>query len=635
MPKLKLRKGKIKTTKDFKKDIPKKNTKHEYRQGGEGMIKWCNDHVRVPIYPEDSVVAAWYPMNELPTEPNPATGKSYATIWKEQQAILREALRMENGRFVYSNIVFCWMRGEGKSLLACLIQLWKFFNWPRQQIMLGANSKDQIKFVHFDIMKDIISYSPKLLRMVGGLRNLQEKEIRFKGKDGKVRSLIRSISSFTGIVSNITGYTFSEIFDMKNPKFYTQLDGSIRNMPNALGVIDSTVSEKTHILYTLYENAMKGKTKRVYFSYRSSETGNMEDYWNPHMSQTQLDDYKAKFPFGDYERYFLNLWSAGTQRIFSDEAIEGTKVLAIDGERMNTKKIMLALKEKNHLIRVAGNLEKKGKSFVDGVIETEGKINAIDERITPVTSVYSLTSEFRENIKANMQHLSALSDLFDTDWALLAGVDFGDPLAVRGLARTILTFMVKGLPNSRSKNFVFLDEGAAPKYIYFMMYAVMIENHSMDIAKEIIEDVHEEFDGIDMFCSERYRAWDMVKWCEDRDIGFEPIYPNYERQKEAFKELLLAVNEGRWKCPPIAIKGSKMEDIRDEEMEVFTHNMDKKWFGSGEKMEKYGIQDDFIFSSGWAMYGGRMIGVDMFRPRKSAAFFGSFTEQEGLIGNYV
>ena len=618
-----------------KKKAPKRKSKLDiYRNGGEGMIQWCNENVYVPIYPEDSVIAVWHKMGDLPSQPNPETGKSYETIWSEQHSILKEALRMENGRFVYSNIVLCWMRGEGKSLLACLIQLWKFFNWPRQQIMLGANSRDQIKFVHFDIMRDIVSFSPNLLKIVGGKKNLQEKEIRIKDKEGNVRSLIRSISSFTGIVSNITGYTFSEIFDMKNPKFYTQLDGSIRNIPNALGVIDSTVSEKTHILYSLYENAIKGKTKKVYFSYRSSKTGSMADYWNPYMTQTQLSDYKAKFPFGDYERYFLNLWSAGTQRIFSDEAIEGTKIFSADGEIMNTEKIMGILKSKFHLIDVASDMAKKGKSFTEAVLATEEKISLLEKRMKPLEGIYSLRNEFNENIRGTMEQLNKIGDLLDTDWAILAGLDFGDPLAVRGLARTIITITAKGLPRSRSTQFTFTDE-TAPKYVYFKMHVVLIKDHSMDKTKEVLETIHDEFDGIDTLCGERFRMWDMENWCNERDIGFEPVYPNYERQKEAFKELLLAVKEGRWKCPPLAIRGSKKDDIRDEEMEVFTHDMDKKWFGSGEKMEKYGIQDDFIFADGWGLYGGRLIGVEDFRPRGGKMFFGTFMADKELLGNYA
>ncbi|MEA2067016.1 MAG: hypothetical protein U9O65_08015 [Thermotogota bacterium] len=614
-------------------ELPKKIG---YRDGGEGMIKWCNDYIFVPIYPEGSDVAVWYSIGNLPSEPNPETGKSYKSIWENQHRILKEALRMENKRFVYSNIVFCWQRGEGKSLIACLIQLWKFFNWPRQQIMLGANSKDQIKFVHFDIMKDIILFSPKLLRIVGGKKNLQEKEIRIKDAKGNVRSLIRSISSFTGIVSNITGYTFSEIFDMKNPKFYTQLDGSIRNIPNALGVIDSTVSSKTHVLYTLYENARKGKTKKVYFSYRCSRHGDLADYWNPYMTETQLSDYKAKFPFGDFERYFLNLWSAGIQRIFTDEMIEGTKMIGADGELLNQSKMHQLLKEKNHLIEVVKKVEEKG--FEDGVLETEEKITKLYNRFKPVNSIYSLKDKFSNIQMATMEDLMELGNLFDTDWSILTGADFGDPLAVRGLARSVITVMAKGLPHSRSRPFTILTD-IAPKYIYFMLHVALIDNHSADTAKEILEEIHDEFDGIDTFCGERYRLENFENWCKDRDIGFESVYPNYERQKEAFKELLLAVKEGRWKCPSLAIEGSKKEDIRDEEMEVFDHNMKENeksgWFGSGEKLEKYGIQDDFVFSSAWTMYGGKALGVDDFRARNRSMFFGLSVPQKGLLGNYA
>jgi len=631
-PILKLRK------KAFRKKKPQLNDVsgniERYRNGGEGMIAWCNDNVWVPIYPEGSDIATYYPMSDLPDTPNSESGKSYKSIWEAQHVILKEALRMKNKRFVYSNIILCWMRGEGKSLLACLIQLWKFFNWPKQQIMLGANSKDQIKFVHFDIMRDLILFSPNLLKIVGGKKNLQEKEIRIKDDEGNVRSLIRSISSFTGIVSNITGYTFSEIFDMKNPKFFTQLDGSIRNIPNSLGVIDSTVSEKTHILYGLYENFIKGKTKKVYFSYRCSKVGDLSDYWNPNMTETQLSDYKAKFPFGDFERYFLNLWSAGTQRIFSDEAIEATKLISVDGELMSTGKMLKLLKDKNHLIDVASDVKKKGEEFAEGVIETQEKINALMDRMVPLSTVYSLKNVFNENTRATMQDLEALGNLLDTDWAILAGVDFGDPLAVRGLARTIVTFTAKGLPRSRSTQFTFTDE-TAPKYVYFKLHVAVIKDHSMDKTKEILEVMHDEFDGIDTLCGERYRMWDMENWCNDRGIGFEPVYPNYERQKEALKELLIAVNEGRWKCPELAINGSKKDDIRDEEMEVFTHNIDKKWFGSAEKFEKYGIQDDFVFSDAWCLYGGKLLGVDDFRARGGKLFFGDYVPEEGLLGDYA
>jgi hypothetical protein len=538
------------------------------------MIQWVEDFVYVPIYPEGSDIAIWTPMHALPTEKNPKTGKSYRHIWEGQQEVLREALRMENKRFIYRLIVLCWMRGEGKSLLACLIQLWKFFNWPRQQIMLGANSKDQVKFVHYDIMRDIIINSPKLFRRVGGKRNIQEKEIRLKDSLGNIRSIVRSISSFSGIVSNITGYTFSEIFDMKKPKFFTQLDGSIRNIPNAFGVIDSTVSEKTHILYQLYINYIQGKTTTVFFSYRHSKEGLPEDYWNPNMDKSQLDDYKAKFMFGDFERYFLNLWSAGTQRVFTEEMVEMTKYLGIDGQLLNSIEMVKELERKNHLVEVMTDVN--GKGFADAGEETAGKIDEIYLRLVPVSGTYRLSDKYGQSKMATMEDLVTLSDMFDTDWVISAGSDYGDPYAVRGLARTIAVVIAKGLPGSRSRPLeALLTPDKAPKWIYVTLLVSHIEDHSGDRVKLLYDAAHEEFGGLDVMCSERYGAWDMEKWCEERDIEFQPIFPTYDRQRDAFKQVLEATREGRYKCPELAIAGSKQDDIRDEEMESFDHDSEK------------------------------------------------------------
>jgi hypothetical protein len=192
-----------------------------------------------------------------------------------------------NGRYVTEDFMV-----THNSLLACLIQMWKFWCFPRQKIVLAANSKDQTKFVHFDIIREVIWNSPVLLREIGA-DNIQEKEIRFKPTGKGVSSFIRPMSSYSGIVSNITGYTFSEIFDMKKPRFFTQLDGSIRNIPNALGTIDSTVSAKTHILYQLYQSFISHKLSSIFFSYYCSKLALQEDYHNPNMTQTQLDDYKS------------------------------------------------------------------------------------------------------------------------------------------------------------------------------------------------------------------------------------------------------------------------------------------------------------------------------------------------------
>jgi len=401
---------------------PEMSDLDNWRDGGRGFGLWCDEKVMVPIYPEGSDIPIYYSMGNLPNTANPKTGKSYQSMWDAQKEICLEALRMENDRFIYRQIVLCWMRGDGKSLLACLIQLWKFFNWPRQNIVLGANSKDQVKFVHYDIMRDLILNSPKLLREIGR-KNIREKEMRIVDQFGTVRSTVRSISSFSGIVSNINGYTFSEIFDMKNPKFYVQLDGSIRNIPNALGVIDSTVSAKTHLLYNLYVQSKAGKTKTVFFSYRYSQNANPDDYWNPNMDQDQLTDYEIKFPFGDFERYFKNMWSAGVNQIFTDSMIEEMRYIGCDGQVLNHTAMAELLTKKQSMILTMKDT--KGKGFQKGAEVAAKDIAAIMERFTPVTTIYDLNNYFGNSEMATYEHLDALSNKFDTDWVLYQGLTLG------------------------------------------------------------------------------------------------------------------------------------------------------------------------------------------------------------------
>ena len=598
------------------------NKLDQYRNGGEGFGAWAEDYLYVPIYPQDSVIPVWTSLGDLPDDCD-EYGRSYKRMWEAQKEICCEALQMENGRFKHRLIIFCWPRGEGKSLVIVMMKLWRFFCWPRMQIILGANSKDQIKFVHYEIMTDIVRNSPDLYRLVGE-KNIQEKEMRFRDKDNKIGSKLRTISSFTGILSNITGYTFSEIFDMKQPKFFVQLDGSLRGIPNAFGAIDSTVSSKQHILYQLFENA--SKTTTTYFSYRCSQTGNPADYWNPNMTKAQLDDYRIKFPLGDFERYFLNLWSAGAEKVFSSEQIEAWRFFGVQGRHDHTQVIEL-LTKKNQIIE--GAADKKVERLKPGEIDVSLSLQNIDDRLWAVEDVYRLRSKQDLPMMATIQDLYRLSDLYDTDWVIGAGIDRADPMKIRTGARTVMAFTAKGLPSSRSSPRFFDQEGAVPNFVYVLLHLVHIEDHSIERMKEIALAVHSEFNGLDMIAGERWGIWDLSKWCEDQDIAFEAVYPSYDRQKEAFTAFYQAVNFGRFKAPPLAVPGSKMGDILFEEASIFDHDPDRKWFGSPEKNEKYGIQDDAIYSVAWSFFGLRLMTLDDFRVRHPTSNFGLFINPTG------
>jgi hypothetical protein len=503
------------------------------------------------------------------------------------------------------------------SFLACLIQLWKFFCFPDQQIVLGANSKDQSKFVHFDIICEIIRNSPKLLSVIRE-ENIQQKEIRLINSKGTVVSAIKSISSFSGIVSNITGYTFSEIFDMKNPKFFTQLDGSTRNVPNALGVIDSTVSEKTHILYKLYQAYKQVLDPTLFFSYRASSNADARDFWHPYMTQAQLDSYKTKFLPADYDRYFKNTWESGSNNIFSEAMIRCCEFIGFDGKIGMQKTLLKLFRDEQKIIN---------KPSLRTVPEFSD-IEARKKSCMPITKIYSFEDErgLPKMIEAN--ELSRLSDYYDTDFALGIGIDRADPLKddlTRG-ARTIVLAILKGLVGSRTN--LAIDNKAEQEYIYFCAGAWHIRGNDLNSIKAVLDEIVLELGSIESVCGERWGLWDLVDWCDDNGVVFNAVNPSYDLQKTAFSELYTLIYEGRYKAPKIPIQGTKSEYLFEEEALKFVHDSKKRFYGSPEKHDNMGVQDDSMFALGWGIYGLRLLGIDDFTKRSFSRFMGAFFEDK-------
>jgi len=529
-----------------------------------------------------------------------------------------------NGRYLTGDFTV-----THNSLFVCLIQNWKFFCFPKQNITLGANSKDQVQFVHFDILKDIILNSPRLVQIVGK-KNIQTKEIKLKNKKGETVSTIKSISSFSGIVSNITGYTFSEMFDMKSPKFFTQLDGSTRNVPNSLGVIDSTVSTKDHILYRLYQVYIKREDPTLYFSYRCSPKASSKDFWNPEMTQVQLNSYKAKFPPAEFDMYFKNTWESAANRLFSQSMINCTNYIGCNGSIGNQAELM---KIQDKIINLEEAIEKSPDWFVQ---EKTEQIQEYKRQCKSIEDVYSLSTDSRHPRMCSNDELDALSELYDTNFAILCGIDRADPLKKRldTGARTIISFIAKGIAGSKNNPGLFLDGTTVPNYIYFLLHLAHAERSDMDTMKVLIEQGIDEYEGIDSLCTERWGMWDIGDWCESHNINFDPITASYDKQRENFSELYTLIYSGKFKTPNIVLHGYKKDDLLKEELEYFNSDPINKFYGSSEKKELFGAQDDSIFSIGWGIYGGRLLGIDDFRERNTILSLGEFYKNYDLEGTY-
>lgn len=607
-----------------------------YRKGGAGFVQWCEDNVWMPIYPEGEEAAVWHPMGNLPTTPNPETGRSYKSMWEQQKPYFLEALQMKNGRLVHRLIVFCWPRGDGKSAAACLIQLWKFFCFTKQSIVLGANSKDQTKFVHYEVIKDMILNSPNLLAQIGGPSNIMDKSIVMRNEAGSVVSSIAAISSFSGIRSNITGYTFSEMFDMKNPKFFTQIDGSTRNVPNAIGVIDSTVSDKGHMLYKLYETHRDGKAPHLYFSHRSSPDARQEDYFHPQMGQTQLDGYRATFLRPDFDRYFKNTWEAGATRMYSPEVVAAINYLGVDKHVGNQSEVLHLLGQvethRSAILTLQDAKPDTTDTLMSVVRSHNNQSREAMSRLYPVSALCSYPNGTLSACIIDPGDIQRLSDAYDTHFMLGVGVDRADPMAIEPIARTVLTATLKGLPGSRTNPFI--AAGDTPPFIYFIAGVMVLAEHDLEDIKKGVMVFHDDLDGVDTFCGEKWGTWDMRTWCDAQGIAHELISPTYEKQRAAFNELYVTINAGRLKSPPITVLGSSHTDILAEELGLFTHDPVKKWFGSPEKNKRGGVQDDAVYSLGWGIFGMREYEAGSFRSRHGAGFSVLYIDPETTYGSY-
>ena len=263
-------------------------------------------------------------------------------------------------------------------------------------------------------------------------------------------------------------------------------------------------------------------------------------------------------------------------------------------------------------------MEEKG--LFESSLKFDSLIENVKKGLVTVDQICEQKTEYHLNQMIPVEMLNKIGDLLNTDWSIMAGIDFGDPYAVKSSARSILAITAKGLIGSRDDPLKYMSSEASPKYFYLLLYLYNIAGHSLPETKDALEEVHGEYDGLDKVSSERFGSGDLEIWCEDRTIEFEPTYPSYGRQKEGFKEFYLSVQDGRFKAPIILVPGYKEEDLFREEMAKLQHvtkpGVNSGWFGSPEKENKNGVQDDSMYAIMWSIYGGIKYNPSDFRRRE-------------------
>ena len=240
----------------------------------------------------------WIYLKDLPDDKD-KYGRSWKTFWDKQQEVLHEALETDSdGMYKNSLIAFVLPRSYGKSFLVIGISLYRAFNFTYQKLYLSANTKQQANIMHFDEAKAAIINSPKLLAQVG-MKNILTDKIRFQigaKNDVNIITTVTDSGTGSGLCSNASVVTMSEAYATENDSFFAELSGSIRGIEDAMCLIDTTASRKSHWLHDrIYRGALKHPDSGIYVKYIGMDEIKAKYFWNPNMTTKELRKYEITF----------------------------------------------------------------------------------------------------------------------------------------------------------------------------------------------------------------------------------------------------------------------------------------------------------------------------------------------------
>jgi len=615
-----------------------------YRNGADGFEKWVKEYIRIKIYIKikgEALRTEWKYYNELPDEQD-EHGRSYKNLFDKSLEEVKKSLEIDDyGIFRYKLLWYFWPRGETKSFWSCVIVLWRFFNFMFQRLYVTSLSKDVSQDSLYGEIREILENSPKLYEVIGP-GGITLDEIRMN-REGKGRfNFIKIISSLTGLKSNASLIIFTEALKSANSQFFMEAYTSLRNIPNTMFIIDSTapLSDDHWLNKQIFEPWIKDQKTETesltFISYRSSKNGNPEDYWHPGMDARQIEDFRKNMTAHMFRAYILNLIGSDELKIFSTEEIAAIRYCGIDGiiTPYEHEKIVGVLreyigKEKGKSRWMESDIVKSGGEYWNwdpSKTTAVGRLKAIDDIYSfgehaipePETSIRTGSEKMR------LSHLQILGseDAYNTDFAILVGIDMSSELKTgdRLGARTIVVCVAKGQPGSKGKGRLELLKKDDPKsYFYFLLGIWDIVSHEGSRVNLVLKRIHTEFDGIDMISGEPYQMGEVNSYCNNMGLQTYFKAPSEGRHDAMYKELILAITNGRFKSPGVPISGSKEKDILREELKMIdvaeSKGGGRMKYESPQKHKKGGIQDDVLDALTWSIYGGLELTSAHFRER--------------------
>lgn len=561
--------------------------------GYEGFMAWVKE---MGVVREDKRLRKFVPIEFLPI----------------QKEFFFKALALkENGDFKYHDVGACRPRGDFKSFDIRLMFLFRFFNMFREKILIAANSKEQSTFVQYDEAVTVIQQTERLLNTPG--LDIKKKSIELIEGSGKTFSTIMSIASKTGLMPGTTCTVFTEICDLEDEGFYSKLTGSLRGVPNAMNLIDSTVAQPGHVFDRLLKSYEEGTNQMAYVQYYADE------HHNPEISEEYLKNKEATMLPSEFSKYFRNRKEDAAGGVFPAFSIMEMGYSAASGGNIGPSKQLRDATLKT--VELESQSKNQSKTMAERMA-CEQEIESIQSSLVSMGECY--------RIPVTLDGMASLASKFGYDFIFGVGVDRATTTSLVSTDRTAMALTAR----------VILSETYS---LYFLLdLYVSKKEATLEVLADKIEEWSNVVGWIDNVVIESYQGPDLHVWCEGRGYSSQLIHPNYPIQKQLFTAFCRLMKMGHFKAPVIPYytdkegnlyKGHDPErkDILREEMSVFMHKERTEksgWFGAPEKRKKGGVKDDTVYATAMSILATQAEGSGMGGAGSTSDFSGAVVNEE-------
>lgn len=222
----------------------------------------------------------------------------------------------------HSTIIWCWPRRHGKTVVAALVDVWRFLTRQTQDAAIVANSERQTVDTAFRLVRTILEQTPYTKAMIGtGAIKIGADSIEYPALGNRIQGFPSNPNSLYG--KKLALAQVSEMHAAKADGVYQVLASCTVDTDDGLVQVDSTVGPRSSPLYGLYQLAQSGADPTIYFShiwYRDLEDAIVRGpSW---IKPERLRSRSKQMLPAEFAMQHLNQWGSGTNRVFPDEAIE-------------------------------------------------------------------------------------------------------------------------------------------------------------------------------------------------------------------------------------------------------------------------------------------------------------------------